>query len=102
MHMDISHKPLKRYKPYRDIRVAAEIFGLRTKYFGVLMGGVVFGAFLLMFSFSLLMLIVVFFLMIGLYVFLLRINKRGLDVPIGSLFPKEISNRYISQYNYED
>ncbi|MEO2062159.1 MAG: hypothetical protein ABGW97_04195 [Christiangramia sp.] len=92
---------MKRYTMYRDIRKEALIMGLPVMLFGVQIVALVLSLFLLIFSFSLVVLLAILLGNIGLYLGLLRYVSRNKSVTFFRVFPKEISNKAINKLPYE-
>ncbi len=92
---------MKSYSFYRDIRKEALIMGLPVMFFGLQIIALVISLFLLIFSFSLFMLLLVLSANVGLYLGLLRYVSRNRTVTFFRVFPREISNKTINEMPYE-
>ena len=91
---------MKRYTIYRSIREQALIFGLNVRGFAIQMISVIGGLLLIIFSFSLSVILLAVGFNVGLYVFLLR-SKGFLKV-----YPAQrltlVSNKQIGISAYEN
>ncbi|WP_097045652.1 hypothetical protein [Flagellimonas pacifica] len=92
---------MKRYEIYKDIRKRAVIMGLPISLFALMMTSVIGSLLLIIFSFSFLVIISVFFLNGGLYVVLTQLTKHPAVLHFKRIFPTTISNKRESQLQYE-
>lgn len=91
---------MKRYAIYRSIRGEARIFGLSVSSFAIQMIAVIGGLLLIIFSFSLPLILLILFGNIGLYLFFLRF--KGFSNSFSNGRQKIISNKEIGLSSYED
>lgn len=91
---------MKRYTIYRSIRERALIFGLSVSGFGIQMIAVIGGLLMIIFSFSLLIILFVLVANTGLYVFLLRFKNFPNVFTTGGL--RMVSNKKIGISCYEN
>ena len=93
---------MKQYSAYRNIRVRALIFGLPVAFFALQMMAVVGSLMAVIFSFSLILLIVVGLVNAVLYGVLLKLAQEPGMLQIGVRFPHSISNKKITSYEHCD
>lgn len=91
---------MKRYSVYRSMREQASIFGLSVSSFAIQMIAVIGGLLLIIFSFSLILILFVMAGNVGLYIFLLRFKGFSNPLAMGGL--RIISNKQIGLSNYND
>ena len=91
---------MKVFIPYKNIRRRAMILGLPLSSFALQMISVITSLLLIIFSFSLLMVIGVPVLNAGLYVVLLNLERIKSIFFLGSRFPKHLSNKPKSNFTY--
>ena len=91
---------MKKFEVYRNIRKRAMIFGLPISFFALQMLSVVGSLMVIIFSFSLIMIMGVLTFNIILYIALTRITNSQLPLTITKVFPKIISNKKSSSLNY--
>lgn len=91
---------MKQYTIYRSIREEAMIFGLSVSGFAIQMIAVIGGLLMIIFSFSLLLILFVLVCNAGLYVFLLRF--RSFPSFFSSTGLHMISNKPVGLSSYED
>ena len=84
---------MKSYRIHRDIRRQALIFGLPVPLFAIQMLGVIASLLVIIFSFSFGFVLGAMLLNGSLYVLLLKLNSNPNSLPMGSVFPKSISNK---------
>ncbi len=85
---------MKRFETYRDIRRAAVIFGLPIAGFAGLMGSVILSLLVIIFSFHLILLLLLTLWNIALYIGLLKIKTiQGLLPASGG--PNAITNKQV-------
>lgn len=92
---------MKRFEVYRNIRKKALIWGLPVPLFALMMIAVVGSLLVIIFSFSFLMIMSVFFLNACLYTILIRISNKPQLLQIPGVFPGIISNKKSTLLNYE-
>ena len=93
---------MKKFEVYKNIRKGAVIFGLPLPLFALLMICIVASLLVIIFSFSLAIIISAFLLNGVLYTLLMRISSNPRLFHIAKVFPKLISNKKSSQFNYEE
>ena len=92
---------MKQFETYRNIRKGAVIFGLPISSFALMMICVVASLLVIIFSFSLWIIIGAFIFNCVLYVVLIRITASSQLFQMSATFPDLISNRKNSGFNYE-
>jgi hypothetical protein len=92
---------MKRFDVYRNIRKKALIWGLPISLFALMMISIVASLLVIIFSFSFAIVIGVFGLNAGLYICLTRISSLSRYFEFNSVFPKIITNKKSSLFNYE-
>jgi len=93
---------MKQYSVYRNIRVRALIFGLPVAFFALQMMAVVGSLMAVIFSFNLMLLIVMGICNTVLYGILLKLSQEPRLLQIGISFHNIISNKKISSYELYD
>nr|WP_298247263.1 hypothetical protein [uncultured Christiangramia sp.] len=93
---------MKQFEVYRNIRKRAMIWGLPITMFALMMICVVGSLMVIIFSFSLTMIIGVFICNTCLYIILTRISNNPRPFQFSSVFPNIISNKKSSLLNYEE
>lgn len=93
---------MKSYRIYRNIRKRALIFGLPISLFALQMMGVIGSLLVVIFSFSLSMVIGAVLINATLYIVLLKLTNQPHLLHIGKVFPKAISNKKTTVLNYEN
>jgi hypothetical protein len=93
---------MKQYSVYRNIRVRALIFGLPVAFFALQMMAVVGSLIAVIFSFNLILLIVMGIGNTVLYGILLKLVQEPRLLQIGVSFPQLISNKKITSYEHFD
>ena len=91
---------MKRFEVYRNIRKQAMIFGLSISFFALQMICVVGSLMVIIFSFSLAMIMGVLAFNAILYIALIRISNNPRPFTLWGIFPKIISNKKSSLLNY--
>lgn len=92
---------MKKYEPYKNIRKQAVIFGLTLPLFALFMVAIIASLLVVIFSFSLGVILVGAFFNLSLYITLLRINRFLEVFQMISVFPVILSNKRNSGINYE-
>ncbi|WP_299546989.1 hypothetical protein [Seonamhaeicola sp.] len=93
---------MKRYKVYKDIRKRAVIMGLPISLFALMMTSVIGSLLFIIFSFNLLVIILVFIFNGGLYTALTQLSKHSALLHFKKVFPTTICNKRESQLQYEE
>ena len=93
---------MKKFEVYKNIRKGAVIFGLPLPLFALLMICIVASLLIIIFSFSLGVIIGAFLLNGTLYTVLIRISSNPRLFHFAKVFPKLISNKKSSQFDYEE
>ncbi|MDL5512541.1 hypothetical protein QSE00_11990 [Arenibacter sp. M-2] len=91
---------MKKFEIYRNIRKRAMIFGLPISFFALQMLSIIASLMVIIFSFSLAMIMGVLIFNTILYVALTRITNSTLSLTLTRVFPKIISNKKSSSLNY--
>jgi hypothetical protein len=92
---------MKRFEVYRNIRKKALIWGLPISLFALMMVAVIASLLVIIFSFSFTIVIGVFVFNAGLYIGLTRIANLQRHFEFTSVFPKNITNKKSSLFNYD-
>lgn len=92
---------MRRYQVYKNIRKRALIFGLPLPYFAILMIIVIASLLIIIFSFSILMVIGAALFDVSLYIALARLVASPNLFHFSGVFPASISNKQINTFNYE-
>jgi len=92
---------MKRFEVYRNIRKKALIWGLPISLFALMMVAVIASLLVIIFSFSFAVVISVFILNASLYISLTRIANIPRYFEFISVFPKNITNKKSSLFNYD-
>lgn len=92
---------MKKYKPYKNIRKGAVIFGLSLPLFTLIMLSTIASLLVIIFSFSLGVIISALLFNVFLYIALNRISRLLEFLQMTGLFPKMISNKRNSGIHYE-
>jgi len=92
---------MKRFEVYRNIRKKALIWGLPISLFALMMVAVIASLLVIIFSFSFAVVISVFILNAGLYIGLTQIANISRHFEFSSVFPKNITNKKSSLFNYD-
>lgn len=93
---------MKRYEVYRNIRKKALIYGLPIAFFALMMLCVIGSLLVIIFSFSLWMIVSVAGLNLTLYFLLIRMAANPQLLHFRSAFPQMISNKKSSGFSYEN
>ncbi len=92
---------MKRYEVYKNIRKRAVIFGLPISLFALMMVSILASLLIIIFSFSFVMIIGILIFNAALYVALTRITNDPQLFQIAKAFPRIISNKRNSGFDYE-
>ncbi|WP_416441514.1 hypothetical protein ACH3O9_14065 [Leeuwenhoekiella sp. A16] len=92
---------MKKFEIYKNIRKQAVIFGLPISLFALMMVSILVSLLVIIFSFSLGMVIGALVINSALYIALTRINQNPQFYPKVNTFPKIISNKRNSGFDYE-
>ena len=93
---------MKKYIPYKNIRKGAVIFGLPLPLFALMMLSIIASLLVIIFSFSLGVIISALLFNAGLYIGLHRISRLLEFLQMSSGFPKIITNKKDSGIDYEE
>ena len=93
---------MKKYEVYKNIRKQAMIMGLPISLFALLMVSVIGSLLVIIFSFSLMVIVSVLVFNIGMYVVLTYITNKTTATQLQKVFPATISNKRISPIDYEE
>lgn len=91
---------MKRFEVYRNIRKQAMIFGLSISFFALQMICVVGSLMIIIFSFSLGMIMGVLVFNTALYIALIKVTNNPRPFTLWRVFPKIISNKKSSLLSY--
>jgi len=92
---------MKRFEVYKNIRKRAVIFGLPISLFAITMVSILVSLLVIIFSFSFMMIIGILVFNAALYVALTRVTHNPQLFQTAKAFPKIISNKRNSGFNYE-
>jgi len=92
---------MKKFEVYKNIRKQAVIFGLPVSLFAIMMVSILASLLVIIFSFSLEMIIGILVFNTALYVALTRIIHNPQIFQMAKAFPKIISNKRNSGFCYE-
>lgn len=92
---------MKRFEVYRNMRKRAVIFGLPISLFALMMASILASLLIIIFSFSFGVIIGLMVFNGGLYIALTRIANNPQLFQMGNPFPKIISNKRNSGFDYE-
>ena len=92
---------MKTFEVYKNIRKDAVIMGLPVALFALMMTAIIGSLLFIIFSFSFLVIILVFIINGTLYVALTHITKNPALLHLKKVFPQSISNKKISQFHYD-
>lgn len=93
---------MKGYQIYRNIRKRALIFGLPVSLFALQMAAVIGSLLIVIFSFSLFLVMGAMAINLMLYVVLLKLTHQPHLLHIQKVFPTAISNKKTTTLHYED
>lgn len=93
---------MKKFIPYKDIRKRAMIFGLPLSYFALQMISVIGSFMVIIFSFSMGLIILVLLWNIIFYAFLSKLTQNSELFHLQKIFPLTISNKKLSPLYYEE
>jgi type IV secretory pathway VirB3-like protein len=91
---------MKKFEVYRNIRKGAMIFGLPISFFALQMLSIIASLMVIIFSFSLAMIMAVLIFNTILYIALTRLTNSQLSLTFTKVFPKIISNKKSSSLDY--
>ncbi|MCK0156365.1 hypothetical protein MWU65_04185 [Cellulophaga sp. F20128] len=92
---------MKKFEVYKNIRKRAVIFGLPISLFALMMMSILASLMVIIFSFSFVIIIGIFIFNAALYVALTRISNNPQLFQLAKAFPKIISNKRNSGFDYE-
>ena len=92
---------MKKFEVYRNMRKRAVIFGLPISLFALMMVSILASLLIIIFSFSFGVIIGLMVFNGGLYIALTRIANNPQLFQMGNPFPKIISNKRNSGFDYE-
>ena len=92
---------MKRFEVYKNIRKRAFIFGLPISLFALMMVSILASLLIIIFSFSFGIIIGILVFNAALYVALTRITHNPQIFQMANAFPRIISNKRNSGFNYE-
>jgi tellurite resistance protein TehA-like permease len=93
---------MRTFQIYRNIRKRALIFGLPVSLFALQMAAVIGSLLMVIFSFSLLLVMAAIAINLMLYIMLLKLTHQPQILHIQKVFPTAISNKKTSVLHYED
>ncbi|EID75503.1 hypothetical protein [Imtechella halotolerans] len=93
---------MKSYIPYRDIRKRAKIMGLPVSLFALQMTSIIGSLLVIIFSFSIGLIVFMCSLNVKLYVVLIYLTKHPTAIHFKKKFPKTISTKKITQLFYNE
>lgn len=92
---------MKKFEIYKNIRKRAVIFGLPISLFALMMVSIIASLLIIIFSFSFIMIIGILIFNATLYVALSKLTHNPQHFQIAKAFPRIISNKKISGFDYE-
>tara|TARA_R110000764_G_scaffold236221_2_gene331231 strand:+ start:301 stop:585 length:285 start_codon:yes stop_codon:yes gene_type:complete len=92
---------MKKFEVYKNIRKRAVIFGLPISLFSLMMVSIFASLLIIIFSFSFVLIIGILIFNAGLYIALTRINQNPQLFQMAKAFPRIISNKRNSGFDYE-
>ncbi len=92
---------MKKFEVYKNIRKRAVIFGLPISLFALQMVAILASLLVIIFSFSFAMIIAILIFNAALYVALTHITNNPQLFQMAKAFPRIISNKRHSGFNYE-
>jgi type IV secretory pathway VirB3-like protein len=92
---------MKKFEVYKNIRKRAVIFGLPISLFSLMMVSILASLLIIIFSFSFVLIIGILIFNAGLYIALTRINQNPQLFQMAKAFPRIISNKRNSGFDYE-
>ncbi len=92
---------MKQFKVYKDIRMQAMIMGLPLVLFALLMTSIIIALIVIIFCFSLSVIVSVVFFNLGLYIFLIQVLNKKMSFSLNRVFPDQISIKHINEITYE-
>ena len=92
---------MKKFEVYKNIRKRAVIFGLPISLFSLMMVSILASLLIIIFSFSFVLIIGILIFNAGLYLALTRINQNPQLFQMAKAFPRIISNKRHSDFDYE-
>ena len=92
---------MKKFEVYRNIRKQAVIFGLPISLFALVMVSILASLLIIIFSFSFGIIVGLLIFNLGLYIALTRINQNPQLFRMAKAFPRIISNKQNSGFDYE-
>lgn len=93
---------MKKYEVYRNIRKGAIIMGLPISLFALMLVSVIGSLLIIIFSFSLGVILSVVICNIVLYLVLTQITRQPALFKLQKVFPQTISNKKLSPFSYEE
>jgi hypothetical protein len=93
---------MRTFQIYRNIRKRALIFGLPVSLFALQMAAVIGSLLVVIFSFSLLLVMAAIAINLMLYIMLLKLTHQPHILHIQKVFPTAISNKKTTVLHYED
>ena len=93
---------MKRYEVYKNIRKGAMIWGLPISLFAIMMLAILASLLIIIFSFSLLVIIGAILLNGTMYIVLTKIASKAISLNLTRVFPRIISNKKENIQHYVD
>lgn len=93
---------MKKYEVFRNIRKGAIIMGLPISLFALMMASVIGSLLIIIFSFSLGIILSVLVFNIALYIVLTHITRHAALIKVHKAFPHTISNKKLSPFSNEE
>jgi hypothetical protein len=93
---------MKRYEVYKNIRKRALIFGLPISLFALQMLGIIGSLLVVIFSFSVMLVLGALITNGILYVVLIKLTNQPQILNVQNVFPQAISNKKTSALQYEE
>ena len=91
---------MRKYEVYKNIRKGAMIWGLPISLFAMMMLSILASLLVMIFSFSLVIIIVAILWNVTLYIVLTKIARKAISLNFLTVFPKIISNKKENLTHY--
>jgi len=93
---------MRKYEVYKNIRKGAMIWGLPISLFAMMMLSILASLLVIIFSFSLVIIIIAMLWNTTLYIVLTKIARKVISLNFKTVFPKIISNKKDNLAHYVD
>ena len=93
---------MRKYEVYKNIRKGAMIWGLPISLFAMMMLSILTSLLVIIFSFSLVVIIITMLWNCTMYIVLTKIARKAISLNFNMVFPKIISNKKENLTHYVD